>query len=164
MYSPAMEFMTMVPRVSVSISLRRPMRPLDGTLNSILTRPDPWLAILTISPFLGPEALDDSADEVFRDVDGEDFGGLHERAVDALGDDGGARDQELEAFAAHHFDEHGELQLAAAEHLEGVGGVGGFHADGDVGEELALEAILDVARGDELAFTPGERASCSPRS
>ncbi len=32
----------------------------------------------------------------------------------------------------------------------------GFHADGDVGEELALEAVLDVAGGDELAFAAGE--------
>ncbi len=55
--------------------------------------------------------------------------GLHELVVDALGDDGGARDHELEAFAAHHFDEHGELQLAAAEDLEVVRGAGIFDAD-----------------------------------
>ena len=89
------------------------------------------------------EALDDGADEVFGDVDGEELVGLHELAVDALGDDLGARDHELEAFAAHHLDEHGELELAAAEDLEGVGRAGVFDADGDVGEELFVEALLD---------------------
>ncbi len=84
------------------------------------------------------------------------FDGLHELAVDALGDDLGARDHELEAFAAHHLDEHGELELAAAEDLEGVGRAGVFDADGDVGEELFVEAVLEVARGDELAFAAGE--------
>ena len=106
----------------------------------------------------GSEAFDDRADEVFRDVDGEELGGLHELAIDALGDDHGARDHQLEAFAAHHFDEHGELELAAAEDLEVVGGAGVFDADGDVGQELALKAFLDVARGDELAFAASERA------
>ena len=69
---------------------------------------------------------------------------------------GGAGDHELEAFAAHHLDEDGELELAAAEDLEALGGAGVFDADGDVGEELALEALLDVAGGDELAFSTGE--------
>ena len=58
-----------------------------------------------------------------------------------LGDDFGARDHELEAFAAHHLDEDGELQLAAAEDLEGVGRAGVFDADGDVGEQLFVEAL-----------------------
>ena len=73
-----------------------------------------------------------------------------------LGDDGGARDHELETFATHHFDEHGKLQLAAAEDLEGVGGAGFFHANGHVGEQFAVEPVLDVARGDVLAFAAGE--------
>ncbi len=44
----------MVPRVSVSISLRRPMMPRLGTRNSMRTRPEPWLCILVISPLRGP--------------------------------------------------------------------------------------------------------------
>ena len=37
-----------------------------------------------------------------------------------LGDDLRPPGHHLEAFAAHHFDQDGELQFAAAEHLEGV--------------------------------------------
>ena len=48
---------------------------------------------------------------------------------------------QLEALAAHGLDEDGELQLAAAHHLEGVRGVGGLHADGDVGEQLLLQPL-----------------------
>ena len=47
--------------------------------------------------------------------------GSIELAVDALGDDLGLADHHLEAFAAHHFDQDGELQFAAAQHHERVG-------------------------------------------
>ena len=72
-----------------------------------------------------------------------------------LGDDLGAADHELEAFAAHHLDEDGELQLAAAEDLEAVRAAGLFDADGDVGEQFFVEALAQVARGDVLAFAAG---------
>ena len=89
-------------------------------------------------------------------VDSQDLRRLHQLAVDALGHDGGTRDQQLKALAAHHLNQHGKLQLAAAQHLEGVGGIGLFHADGDVGQQLALQPILDVAAGDVLAFASAE--------
>ena len=72
------------------------------------------------------------------------------------GDDLRAAGHELEAFAAHHLDQNGELQLAAAEDLEAVGRAGVFHADGDVGEQLLFEALAQVAAGDVLAFAAGE--------
>jgi hypothetical protein len=50
------------------------------------------------------------------------------------------------------------LQLAAAEDFEVVGRARVFDADGDVGEQLALEAFFDVAGGDELALAAGEGA------
>ena len=60
------------------------------------------------------------------------------------------------AFAAHHFDQDGELQFAAAHHFEGV--VAQFlHADGDVGEQFLIQALAQIARGDPLALPAGER-------
>ena len=42
--------MTAVPRVSVSSSVRMPMRPRVGTWNSRRTRPEPWFTIFDIFP------------------------------------------------------------------------------------------------------------------
>ncbi len=103
------------------------------------------------------EALDDGADEVLGDVDGEVLDGLHELAVDFPGDDFRAADHELKAFAAHHLDEDGELELAAAEDLKAVGAAGLFDANGDVGEELFFEALAQIAGGDPLAFATDHR-------
>jgi hypothetical protein len=61
---------------------------------------------------------------------------------------------QLVALAAHHLDEDGELQLAAAGHAEGVGAVGGLDADGDVGQQLAPEPLAELARGDVLPSRP----------
>jgi hypothetical protein len=68
---------------------------------------------------------------------------LHELAVDLFGDDLRAADHHLEAFAAHHFDEDGELQFAATEDFEAVGAARVFDANGDVGEELFVEALAE---------------------
>ena len=106
--------------------------------------------------FSRSEALDDGADEVLRDVDGELLDRLHHLIVDALGDDLGTADHQLEAFAAHHLDENAELQFAAAEHLEGVRRTGVLHLERDVGEQFLVETVAEIARGDELAFAAGE--------
>ena len=50
----------------------------------------------------------------FRHVDGEMLDRFHQLAVDALGDDLGLADHEFVAFAAHHLDQDGKLQFAAA--------------------------------------------------
>src|SRR6185437_1909467 len=103
------------------------------------------------------EALDDGADEVLRDIDGEVLDGLHGFAVDDAGDDLRPADHELVTFAAHHLDDDGELQLAAAEDFETVGGASVFDADGDVGEQLFVETLAQVAAGDGLPFAAGCR-------
>ena len=43
------------------------------------------------------------------------------------------------------------------EHAKRFGRVGIFHANGDVGEQLLLQAVAQVARGQPLAFAAGER-------
>ena len=65
-------------------------------------------------------------------------------------DDFGLADGELVAFAAHGFDQHREVQQAAARDFEGVAFVAGLDAQSDVGLELAVEPFLDVARGEVL--------------
>ena len=74
------------------------------------------------------EQLGDDAHELLGHVDGEAVDRLVDDAVDLAGEHLRLADGELEALAAHHLDEHGELQLAAALDLPGVGALGGQHA------------------------------------
>lgn len=43
-----------VPRVPVRNSVRKPMRPRDGTTNSMRTQPEPWFDMLSIRPLRTP--------------------------------------------------------------------------------------------------------------
>ena len=97
----------------------------------------------------------DRADVVGRDVDADALVGLVDLAVDLVQEDLRAGDLELEALAPHLLDEHGQLQLAAAAHLEGVRGGGGADLDADVAEHLALQPGADLPGGQELAVTTG---------
>ena len=152
--------MMAVPLVSVSISLRSPIRPREGTWNSRRTRPEPWFTIFTILPLRRAELFDHHADEVLGAIDDQQFQRLVQLAVDGLGQDFGLADGQLEAFAAHHFDQDGELQFAAAHHFEGVGAAGFFDSDGDVGEQFFIQAVAQIARGDELALRGPRTARC----
>ena len=100
----------------------------------------------------GAELLHHSADIRLGHLDDQVLDRLAQHAVDHLGDDLGAADLKLIALAAHGLDEDREMQLASARHLEGIGGVGLFHAHGDVGLHLFEEAVAQVARGNILAL------------
>ena len=78
-------------------------------------------------------------------------------AVDLLRDDLGPRDLQLVALAPHHLDQDRQLQLAAADDLHLLGRLGRLDADRDVAEQLLVEPVLDLPRGDELAVAAGER-------
>ena len=80
------------------------------------------------SPLREPELLHHHADEFFGNVDRELFDRLHQLAVDALGDDLRLAHHQFVAFATHHLDQDGELQFAAAQHLERIRRAGVFHA------------------------------------
>ncbi|CAM5655552.1 hypothetical protein SAURM35S_00061 [Streptomyces aurantiogriseus] len=43
-----------VPRVWVRNSVRKPIRPREGTTNSMRTQPEPWLDMLSIRPLRTP--------------------------------------------------------------------------------------------------------------
>ena len=70
----------------------------------------------------------------------------------------GAAHAELEALAAHGLDEHRQVQLAAAAHLEGVGAVRVLHPQSHVVLQLLLEALPDAAALDVLAVLASEGA------
>src|SRR5713226_3028354 len=105
------------------------------------------------------DGFQDDADETFRDVDHQALEGLELAAVFGAHNDFGFADHQFKTFAAHGLDQDGELQFAAAEHAEGFRRVGVFDADGDVGEQLFLQAVAKVARSNVGAFLAGKRAA-----
>ena len=134
-----------MPRVAVSSSERKPIRPRAGASKVTIVRPaspgrrsvtrplrgaSAWVTVPTCSSGTSTHAALER---------------LVALAVDLLGDDLGPADLQLVALAAHRLDEHGQLQLAAAGDLDDVGRVGLVEADRHVAEHLALEALAEVA-------------------
>ena len=103
------------------------------------------------------ERLGDDADVVLGDVDREALDRLVGLAVDLAGHDLRLAGGQLEALAAHHLQQDDELQLAAALDLPGVGPLGVADADRDVADQLLVEAVADLARG-QPASRPCPRA------
>ena len=68
--------------------------------------------------FAHPHFFHDHAHELFRQINRQQLHWLHELAVSGLGDDLRLADHKFVAFAAHHLNQDGELQFAAAHDLE----------------------------------------------
>ena len=77
-------------------------------------------------------------------------------AVGRARDDFGLADHQLITLAPHHFDQDGKLQLAPAEHFEGVGVIHFLDSDGDVGQKLLVQPLAQVARSDVGSIAAGE--------
>ena len=92
------------------------------------------------------------------DVDDDVLHRLVGLAVDDLGQNVRGRDLQLIAFAAHGLDEDGQMHLATAHDTEGIGGGGILHLQSDVLQQLFLQTVTDLAAGDILALTAGQRA------
>ncbi len=141
-----------VPRVVVRNSVRKPMRPRDGTMNSMRTQPVPWFVMLSMRPLRAASSCVIAP----RYSSGASIGEVLERlvqlAVDLLRDHLRLADGELEALAAHLLDEDRQGELAAALHLPGVGAADVDDLERDVADELAVEAVLDHARGELVAL------------
>ena len=90
-------------------------------------------------------------------VDGEVFIRLALLAVDFLVHHARLADGQLEAFAAHVFQQDGEVQFATAGDAEHVGVAGFIDAQRDVDQQFLGQAFADLAAGDELAFGAGQR-------
>ncbi len=97
---------------------------------------------------------------VLGHVDRDSLDRLVPLAVDLPDEHLRLADRQLEAFAPHDLGKHRELQLAAALHLPCVRAQRREDAQGDVADELLVEALLDLARGQPRAFGAGERARC----
>src|SRR4051812_19823928 len=80
-------------------------------------------------PLAQREQLGDDADVLLGHVDRHALDRLVDAAVDLARDDLRLADRELVALPAHQLDEDGELQLAAALHLPGVGALRRLHAE-----------------------------------
>ena len=91
-------------------------------------------------------------------VDDDMLHGLVGLAVDHLGQNVRGRDLQLIAFTAHGLDEDGQMHLATAHDTEGIGGGGILHLQSDVLQQLFLQTVTDLAAGDILALTAGQRA------
>ena len=141
-----------VPLVSVSISLRSPIRPREGTWNSRRTRPEPWFTIFVILPLRVPSFSITTPTKFSGQSMTSSSSGSCSLPSMVLGQDFRLADRQLVAFAAHHLDQDGELQFAAAHHLEGVRAAGLFHADRDVGQQFLVQPVAQIARGDVLAL------------
>ena len=89
-------------------------------------------------------------------VDGELLIGLADDAIHLAEDDLGAGDGQLVALAAHVLQQDGQMELAAAGDAEllRVGAL--LDAQGDVVDQLPLQALLELARGQVLALAAGE--------
>ena len=109
-----------VPRVVVRNSVRKPMRPRDGTMNSMRTQPVPWFDMFSMRPLRAASSWViaprySSGASIVRCSNGSC--GLPSTL---LGDHLRLADGELVAFAAHLLDEDGERQLSAALDLPGI--------------------------------------------
>jgi hypothetical protein len=71
-----------VPRVSVRNSVRKPIRPREGTRNSIRTQPVPWLVICSMRPLRAAMSWVIVPEELLGDVDGQALDRLVQLAVD----------------------------------------------------------------------------------
>ena len=100
--------------------------------------------------------LDHLADVVGRDLDRHLLDRLLEPVRAVAEQDARAAHGELVALAAHRLDEDAEVEHAATADLHAVGAVGRQHLERDVGLAGAIEAVLHVARRDELALGAGE--------
>ncbi|KAG0772097.1 hypothetical protein G6F22_015982 [Rhizopus arrhizus] len=97
----------------------------------------------------------------FFDVHHQLLDRLHHLAVDFLDDHFRARHGQLVAFATHVLDQHRQVQLATAGDQELVGIFQLFDLQGHVVDLFTVQAVLDLAAGQELAtgqvLVAGER-------
>ena len=103
------------------------------------------------------ELFHDAALVIFLDVDGEHFVRLALHAVDFLVHHARAAHRQLETFTAHVLEQDRQVQFAATGNLEHVRVAGVGHTQGDVLEQFLFQALADLAAGDVLAFTTGQR-------
>src|SRR5690606_4775153 len=98
------------------------------------------------------EALRDGTEGLLGPVDGLAFHRLAGLAGALLRDDLRLADRELEALTTHLLDQDGQRELTTALDLPRVRALGRQNAERDVADELLVEPVLDLARGDLVAL------------
>ena len=98
----------------------------------------------------------DGTDVFGRDFDDNFFDWLHGLAVFFLGNYLRAADFEFIAFAAHGFDQHAEVEFAAASDRKADAVF--FDVQTDIGFEFFLQTFGDLAGGVKFTFLALERA------
>ena len=110
-----------------------------------------------------PHLLHHHADHAGRDLDHGLLVRLEDLPVRSLAqDDAGARHGELVPLPAHGFHEDREVEFPAARNREGVGGVGGLDAKGDVPLQFPEEALAQLPGRHVLARPSGEGGVVDP--
>src|ERR1039458_528872 len=104
----------------------------------------------------GAQFLNHHAQEILRAIDDQVLHRLVEFVVDRARQDLRLAHRQFVAFPPHHLDQDGELQFAAAHHLEGVVPYL-LDADGNIGQQFLVEPLAQVARRHPLPLAPGER-------
>jgi hypothetical protein len=114
--------MVPLPEVRVRNRERKADQAPGRDMNSRRTQPLPsGTHVLELGATL-PELFHHRALVLFLAVDDQLLEGLLHHPVDLLADHLRARHAELKTLAAHGLDEHGQVQLATARHLELVRG------------------------------------------
>ena len=121
-------------------------------------QPLPWLTICCSRPFRSASSCVTTPTYSSGTSIARRSTGSLALAVDLLRQHLRLADGELEALAAHQLDEDRELELAAALHLPRVRPRGRDDAQRDVADELGVEPLADLARGQPGPLRAGERA------
>ena len=68
-------------------------------------------------------------------------------------------DCQFKAFAAHVFQQNGQVQFATAGNAEYISVGSIFNTQGNVGQQFFLQTVADLAGSHEFAFSTGQRRS-----
>ena len=102
------------------------------------------------------DQFDDFSCEIARHIDREPFDGFVFHAVDLLADHLRFGDGEFIPFAAHGFDQHGQMEHSASGNLECFA-VDIFNPQRNVAFDLLVEPFAQLAAADVFSLTPEER-------
>ena len=95
-------------------------------------------------------------------VDRQPLDRLVALAVDLLCQHARLAGGQLEALAPHQLQQDHQLQLAAALHLPGIGALGVADADRDIADQLGVEPVAHLARGQLAALGAGQGRGVDP--
>ncbi|OIQ70824.1 hypothetical protein GALL_475620 [mine drainage metagenome] len=103
------------------------------------------------------QSLHHAALVLLFDIGGDHFNRLVAHTIDVLEDHARLAHSQLKTFAAHVFQQNGQVQFTATHHLKDAFFCGFPHAQGHIVLQFLLQAVPDLTARDVLAFTPGQR-------